>query len=44
MTQKFKTKDVRWRTEVIKKIYLDGIQYIEVFVVADAKIRDTKIK
>ena len=26
-----------------KKIYLDEIQYTEVFAVADAKTRDTKI-
>ena len=44
MTQKFETTDAIWRTEMIKKIYLDGIEYIEVFAVADAKTRDTKIK
>ena len=32
------------RTKIIKKnIYLDEIQYIEVFAVADAKTRNTKI-
>ena len=47
MTQEFKTIDPIRRTTIIKKkklyIYLDEIPYTEVFAVADAKTRDTKI-
>ena len=43
ITQKFQTTDPIWRTEVIIKKYLDEIQYTEVFAVADAKTRNTKI-
>ena len=43
ITQKFQTTDPIWRTKIIKKIYLDEIQYTEVFAVADAKTRNAKI-
>ena len=39
ITQKFKTINPIWRTEIIK-IDLDAIQYSEVFAVADAKTRE----
>ena len=35
--------DPIWRTKIIKKKYLDEIQYTEVFAVADAKTRNAKI-
>ena len=40
ITQKFQTTDPIRRT---KKKYFDGIQYTEVFAVADAKTRNAKI-
>ena len=43
ITQKFQTTDSIWRTKIIKKKYLDEIQYTEVFAVADAKTRNAKI-
>ena len=39
ITQKFKTMEPIWRTEIIK-IDLNEIQYTEVFVVVDAKTRE----
>ena len=39
ITQKFKIINPIWRTEIIR-IYLDEIQYTEVFAVADAKARE----
>ena len=42
ITQKFKTMDPIWRTEIIK-IDLDQIQYTEGFAVADAKTREIPV-
>ena len=44
MTQKSKTTDRLWRIKIIKNIFLDEIQYTEVFAVAGAKTRDAKIQ
>ena len=44
ITQIFQTTDPIWWTKIITKyIYLDEIQYTEVFAVADAKTRNAKI-
>ena len=43
ITQKFQIRDPIWPTKIIKKIYMDKIQYTEVFAVADAKTRNAKI-
>ena len=45
ITQKFQTTDPIWRTKIIKKkyMYLTEIQFTEVFAVADAKTKNTKI-
>ena len=43
ITQKIQTTDPIWRIKIIKKIYMEEIQYTEVFAVADAKTRNTKI-
>ena len=37
ITQKFQTTDPIWRTKIIKKNYLDEIQYTDVVAVAYAK-------
>ena len=43
ITQKFQTTDLIWRPKLIKKIYLDEIQYTEVFAVADFRTINAKI-
>ena len=43
ITQKFQTTDLIWRIKIIKKKYLDEIQYTKVFAVADVKTRHAKI-
>ena len=45
ITQKFQTTDPIWRTKIINKnIYLDEIQYTEVFTVADVKLEIKKYR